>query len=160
MGDGGMRSLARERALSGGNSAAASTSSNYFTTSPPRDRAVPASRAAAEDSVSGSVQGAIAEVTERRLASAQADTFENHQRSRASLAMASGAISEQQEEQGEFLMASGAISEQQVGVRTSLRRPPALKIKIQRKVAQHGGIGKTESGSGSGSGIEAGAEAE
>ena len=101
---------------------------------------------------------AIAELTERRLASAQADTFENHQRSRASLAMASGAISEQ--EQGEFLMASGAISEQQVGVRTSLRRPPALKIKIQRKVAQHGGIGKTESGSGSGSGIEAGAEAE
>ena len=84
---------------------------------------------------------AIAELTERRLASAQADTFENHQRSRASLAMASGAISEQ--EQGEFLMASGAISEQQVGVRTSLRRPPALKIKIQRKVAQHGGIGKT-----------------
>ena len=60
---------------------------------------------------------AIAELTERRLASAQADTFENHQRSRASLAMASGAISEQ--EQGEFLMASGAISEQQVGVRTS-----------------------------------------
>ena len=88
----------------------------------------------------------IAELTERRLASAQADTFENHQRSRASLAMASGAISEQ--EQGEFLMASGAIAEQQVGVRTSLRRPPALKIKIQRKVAQHGGIGKMESGGG------------
>ena len=57
-------------------------------------------------------------------------------------------------------MASGAISEQQVGVRTSLRRPPALKIKIQRKVAQHGGIGKMESESGSGSGVEAGAEAE
>ena len=74
------------------------------------------------------------------------------------MAMASGAISEQ--EQGEVLMASGAISEQQVGVRTSLRRPPALKIKIQRKVAQHGGIGKMESVSGSGSGIEAGAEAE
>ena len=116
------------------------------------------SRSGGRLSVWGSVQGAIAELTERRLASAQADTFENHQRSRASLAMASGAMSEQ--EQGEFLMASGAISEQQVGVRTSLRRPPALKIKIQRKVAQHGGIGKTESGSGSGSGIEAGAEAE